>query len=84
MNMQNFCGIDIGCTNIKLVAIVNNTPTFKSTPSGDNLSREELIKIIHDFCLSFNCKFDGLGIAFSGCTKNSKVVDTTTLKCAKH
>ena len=84
MSMHNFCGIDIGCTNIKLLALVNTIVIKKTVPSGDNLSRNELINIIKDFCTSYKVRFDGIGIAFSGCTKNEKKVYTTTLNCLQN
>ena len=81
MNMQNFCGIDIGCTNIKMLALVNKVVIKRTVPSGDNLSRDELINIIENFCNSYKINFDGIGIAFSGCTKDNKKVYSTPLNC---
>ena len=80
-HLNNFCVIDIGCTNIKMMALVNNKPIFKTFPSGDDLTQKQLVDIIHDFYLSFNNDFEGLGIAFSGCTTDSMKVDRTTLQC---
>ncbi len=34
--MKNYCGIDIGCTNIKMVAMINNIPHHKIISSGDS------------------------------------------------
>lgn len=84
MQLNNFCGIDIGCTNIKMMAIVDNIPITKTVPSGDNLSREKLISTIIDFYNSFNCDFLGLGIAFSGYTADSMKVEGTSLPCLKN
>lgn len=81
MQLNNLCGIDIGCTNIKMMAVLNGTSNFHVIPSGDCLTRQELVKIIHDFYLSFDNDFTGLGIAFSGCTKDSTKVDYTSLPC---
>lgn len=81
MQFNNFCGIDIGCTNIKMVAMLNNTTIYKTIPSGDNMTRKQLINVIKDFYLSFNNKFNGLGIAFSGCTSDAIRVSHTTLPC---
>lgn len=79
--LNNLCGIDIGCTNIKMTAIVDNIPICKTLPSGDDFTREQLINAISDFYLSFDNKFSGLGIAFSGCTTDGQSVSKTTLKC---
>lgn len=84
MKINNFCGIDIGCTNIKMMSIVNGVQTTKTVPSGDNFTREQLIKEICEFYLSFNHKFNGLGIAFSGGTSDFQKVDFTTLQCLKN
>ena len=81
MQFNNLCGIDIGCTNIKMMAVINNTPIYKTIPSGDDLTRKDLVDTIKDFYLSFNNDFHGLGIAFSGCTSDSIRVDHTTLPC---
>lgn len=78
---NNLCGIDIGCSNIKMMALVDNVQVCKTVPSGDELTRKQLINIIHDFYLSFNKNFNGLGIAFSGCTSDYKKVAKTSLKC---
>mgnify|MGYP000398701658 FL=1 len=63
--MKNYCGIDIGCTNIKMVAMINNIPHHKIISSGDSFTREELIDCIYEFYSSFDANFSGLGIAFS-------------------
>lgn len=80
---SNFCGIDVGCSNIKMIALVDDAPFYKTLPSGDELTRKQLIDMIHDFYLSFNIDFKGLGIAFSGCTSNYTKVEHTSLKCLK-
>lgn len=81
MQLNNLCGIDIGCTNVKMTAIVNGKQINSTIPSGDNFSRNELISNISDFYLSFNNQFSGLGIAFSGCTSDNLHVCRTTLPC---
>lgn len=79
--LMNLCGIDIGCTNIKMTAFAKNTLKQKTVPSGDTLSREKLIEIISEFYISCNYDFNGIGIAFSGCTIDSIRVNKTSLKC---
>lgn len=81
MESKNLCGIDVGCTNIKMMAVINNTPISKTIPSGDDFTREQLVDAIKNFSLSFNINFDGIGIAFSGCTSDSYRVEHTTLPC---
>lgn len=81
MQLNNLCGIDVGCTNIKMTAIINGKQINSTIPSGDNFSRNELISNISDFYLSFNNQFSGLGIAFSGCTNDNLHVCRTTLPC---
>lgn len=81
MQLNNLCGIDVGCTNVKMTAIVDNIPVYKSIPSGDDFTRKQLINAISDFYLSFNNKFSGLGIAFSGCTTDGQSICRTTLNC---
>ena len=81
--MKNYCGIDVGCTNIKMVAVLNNKPHHKTVPSRDNLSRKELIQIICNFYKSFQTNFSVLGIAFSGYTFDSLTVAHSTLPCLK-
>lgn len=44
--LNNFCGIDVGCSNIKMTAIVDNVPVYKFIPSGDDFTREQLINAI--------------------------------------
>lgn len=83
MNLNNLCGIDVGCTNIKMMAIINNEKFVKTIPSGDNFTRASLIEAIYNFYLSFNNVFSGLGIAFSGGTSDFQKVDFTTLQCLK-
>ena len=77
-------GIDVGHTNIKMMAIVNGKTILKTIPSGDKLTRQELINNIHDYYLSFKHDFKGIGIAFSGGTADSKKVDYTSLPCLKN
>ena len=79
--LKNLCGIDIGCTNIKMTALKENTLIQKTVPSGDDLSKKNLIKIISEFYTSFNFNFKGLGIAFSGCTTDGTHVCDTSLQC---
>ncbi len=81
IELNNLCGIDVGCSKIKMSAFYNNSCYYDSVPSGDNITREQLIDVISNFYQSFNCDFDGLGIAFSGCTLNSKTVYHSPLKC---
>ena len=78
---NNLCSIDVGCNNIKMMAIVDGKTTCKTIPSGDNLTRKELVEIIHNFYLSFNDDFKGLGIAFSGFTSDYTKVDFSSLQC---
>lgn len=35
--LKNLFGVDIGCTNIKMTALVEETMIQKIIPSGDNL-----------------------------------------------
>ncbi len=81
--LNNLCGIDVGCTNIKMVAIVDNTCIQKSVPSGDELTSEYLNSLITEFYESFKVKFKGLGIAFSGCTIDGQSVYHTPLTCVE-
>lgn len=81
MQPNNFCSIDVGCTNIKMMAVIDNIPVYKTIPSGDNFTREELIYVITNFYNSFNVNFHGLGIAFSGCSTDFASVEYTTLPC---
>lgn len=83
MQLNNLCGIDIGCTNIKMTAIVNGIQTESTIPSRD-MVRHELIEAISNFYLSFDNKFSGLGIAFSGYTNDNLHVCHTSLSCLKH
>ena len=82
--MKNYCGIDIGCTNIKMVAMINNIPHHKIISSGDSFTREELIDCIYEFYSSFDANFSGLGIAFSGYTFDSITVGKTSLQCLEN
>lgn len=79
--LNNLCGIDIGCTNIKMTAILDGTIHTRTIPSGDNLSKSSLIQAITNFYQSFDSNFNGLGIAFSGCTIDGCTVCHTTLSC---
>lgn len=81
--LNGLCGIEIGCTNIKMVAFDTNAVVQQTVPSGDNLSKEKLIEIITKFYMSFNYEFKGLGIAFSGCTTDNRSVCDTSLQCLK-
>lgn len=81
--MNNLCGIDVGCTNIKMVAIVNNKSITHSIPSGDSCSKEYLVNQITKFYHSTGISFKGLGIAFSGCTTDGRTICRTTLNCLK-
>lgn len=81
--LKNLFGIDIGCTNIKMTALVENTLIQKTVPSGDDLSKENLIEIISKFYNSCNHNFKGIGIAFSGYTIDNIHIEKTTLQCLK-
>ena len=83
MRKNNFIGIDIGCTNIKLMAKLSSTIIFKSFKTGNNLTKNELINIITNFFTSITENIDGIGIAFSGVTFNGKNVEKTSLPCLK-
>ena len=52
--LNNICGIDVGCTNIKMTAIVNNQVVQKTVPSGDDCTKHTLVKEISDFYASLN------------------------------
>lgn len=86
MKPDNLCGIDVGCTNVKMMAIVNGEQVKEQIPSGDNFTREELISAIHKFYTSHSSysQLNGLGIAFSGGTSDFKKVDFTSLKCLEN
>lgn len=79
--LKNLCGIDVGCTNIKMAAVIGEDLFQKSIPSGDDFSKEELIQEISEFYTSFDYNFEGLGIAFSGCTSDGMRVCDTSLDC---
>lgn len=81
--LRDLCGIDVGCTNIKLIAVVDDTIYKKSFPSGDDFTKAQLIDTITKFYKSFNYDFKGIGIAFSGCTIDAKKVYKTSLQCLK-
>ena len=52
--LNNLCGIDVGCTNIKMAAIVNNQVITHIIPSGNDCSKEYLInQIFYLFCQEF-------------------------------
>ena len=82
--LNNLCGIDVGCTNIKMVAIVNNQIKTNTIPSGDFCSKEYLVNQITEFYLTAGPSFNGLGIAFSGCTTDGQSICQTTLNCLKN
>ena len=82
--LSNLCGIDVGCTNIKMSAFVGTSLTQISIPSGDNFTKEELITEITKFYKSFNFDFEGLGIAFSGTTRDGLAVSSTSLQCLEN
>lgn len=65
MNSKNLCGIDVGCTNIKMMAVINNMPVSKTIPSGDDFTRKQLVDAIKNFYLSFKINFDGIGCGVS-------------------
>lgn len=79
--LNNLCGIDVGCTNIKMAAVVNESLHVWKIPSGDHFSHDSLVKEISDFYRSFHHDFSGLGIAFSGCTADGYAVSHTSLPC---
>lgn len=79
--LKNLCGIDVGCTNIKMTAVIGDELFQNSIPSGDDFSKEELVQEISKFYMSFNYNFAGLGIAFSGCTSDGLRVCDTSLHC---
>ena len=81
--LNGLCGIDIGCTNIKMAAFTTSFVAQQSVPSGDDMTKEELIEIVSKFYTSFNYKFKGLGIAFSGCTIDNRSVCDTSLQCLR-
>lgn len=81
--LNGLCGIDIGCTNIKMAAFTTSFVAQQSVPSGDDMTKEELIEIVSKFYTSFNYKFKGLGIAFSGCTIDNCSVCDTSLQCLR-
>lgn len=82
--LSNLCGIDVGCTNVKMAAVVNGELSTRRVRSGDDLSRDTLIKEISSFYKSFDCDFLGLGIAFSGCTTDGHTVCHTSLPCLEN
>lgn len=66
MRFNNLCSIDVGLTKVRLLAFVDDKPHKQTFPVAYNFTREKLLKIIHDFYLSLNRKFDGLAISLSG------------------
>lgn len=88
--LKNLCGIDVGCTNIKMTAVIGDKssqislPSGVSISSGDDFTKEELIREISKFYMSFGCDFEGLGIAFSGCTSDGLRVCDTSLRCLEN
>ena len=82
--LNNLCGIDVGCTNIKMAAVIDEKLIVRRVSSGDDFSRDSLIKVISDFYNSFDYDFSGLGIAFSGCTVDGYAVCHTSLPCLEY
>lgn len=82
MRSKHFVGVDVGCTNVKLVSKIGENFFFhKEFPTGDNLSKDELIEIITEYLATFHDSLDGMGIAFSGVTTDNKTVKRSTLPC---
>ena len=79
--LRHLFGIDVDCTNVKMCAFVGRSLHQTSIPSGDDFSQKDLIDAISKYYNSFNYPFDGIGIAFSGCTSNGLEVSSTSLKC---
>lgn len=82
--LNNLCGIDVGCTNVKMAAVIDGKLHSRRIPSGDDFSRDSLIRAISEFYRSFNYDFSGLGIAFSGCTFDGYTVCHTSLPCLEY
>lgn len=82
--LNNLCGIDVGCTNVKMAAVIDGNLVSRRIASGDDFSRESLIEEISRFYESFSYDFDGLGIAFSGCTVDGFAVCHTSLPCLEY
>ena len=77
--LRHLFGIDVDCTNVKMCAFVGRSLHQTSIPSGDDFSQKDLIDAISKYYNSFNYPFDGIGIAFSGCTSNGLEVSSTSL-----
>lgn len=86
MRNNNYCGIDIGCSNMKFYANISGRKVFNKTPTGDTLTQKVLISKIINFISNLEkCgyQFDGIGIAFPGNTMDSITVDRASLPCLK-
>lgn len=81
LKLDGICGIDVGCTNVKMAAIVDGEMKTRIIPSGDTMTKESLISEISSFYQCFETYLAGLGIAFSGSTTNGCEVSRTSLPC---
>lgn len=80
MRFNNLCSIDVGLDNVQMLAFIDDKPHFATFPVTYNFTREKLLKIINDFYLSFDMKFEGLAISVSGYISDSDMtVNYTTL-----
>ncbi len=80
MRFNNLCSIDVGLNSVHMLAFVDDKPHFATFPVTYNFTREKLLKIINDFYLSFDMKFEGLAISVSGYISDSDMtVNYTTL-----
>ena len=80
MRKNNFIGIDIGCTNIKLMASLKSGHVSCNICSSSDITNvADLREVVFDFMNSFNDTFDGIGIAFSGITMDGYSVEKTTI-----
>lgn len=82
-SLNNFCGVDVGGTNIKMTAVLGDCPVQKTVPSGPNRTKQELIEVISSFYQSFDCDFEGLGIAFTGITTDGLQVKMSSKQSLK-
>ena len=82
MRKNNWVGIDIGCTNLKIVSKVDDDLLYpKQYETSDCFTKSDLISIVTDYVNTYHLHLDGLGIAFSGLTSDNVSVYHTTLPC---
>lgn len=75
-NIENWVGVDQGCTKMLMTAEFDGKYIDKTVPTGLNVTKEYLVEQVNDFIVNLPFKPEGIGMAVVGLVEGNTLVSS--------